>query len=392
MKKIKFLFAITLMLFTISINMTVYAYTVPENSTHVVEVLLKANVPVDYKEKFEIAIYNEVTGETILTEYMQRNNYSSKVLLPNKCTYHFMMMFKNEDYKSDIVESIKLDDETSIEVNFNITAREIPNNSPNVDTGVIIGLENGTHDEEIKYSENDESTGLKSPDVIYDEFVEKTSFLKNPENYNQTFKLVYTTNMEKELYLKYTNLGSEEKWNTMSDYEKFVYNETSLSPYLEIVISNETYKNTDEFIRKAYDMETAKFYDSMIPNRGEEVREALENVWRWQYDYFQITGSVYNFYEAKYEYEIVNAPTIQVQQMLEETETQEIVIVETEEELPEELETSTEVHEEVEKENGLWKLFKENASKNIVTLCLALILFIAFVIVKIKEKKDMENN
>ena len=43
-------------------------WTIPKTSTHAVEVLLKANVPTDYTEKFEIAIYNEVTEETIFSE------------------------------------------------------------------------------------------------------------------------------------------------------------------------------------------------------------------------------------------------------------------------------------------------------------------------------------
>ena len=184
MKRIlKQLFIISCLIISYSTQtLNVYAYTIPRTSTHAVEVLLKANVPTDYTEKFEIAIYNEVTEETILTEYMPENNYSSEVLLPNKCTYHFMMMFKNEDYKSDIVESIKLNDETSIEITFNITAREIPNKSTKTDTGAIIGLENHTHSEEVEYSEIDENTELQSPKVIYDEFIKKTSFLNDSAN------------------------------------------------------------------------------------------------------------------------------------------------------------------------------------------------------------------
>ena len=58
----------------------------------------------------------------------------------------------------------------------------------------------------------------------------------------------------------------------MSDYEKFLYNEISQSPYLEIIVSNDTYKNVDEFIKEAYDIESANFYDSMIPNRGTEEK------------------------------------------------------------------------------------------------------------------------
>ena len=401
MKKIlKQLFIISCLIISYSSQtLNVYAYTIPKTSTHAVEVLLKANVPTDYTEKFEIAIYNEVTEETILTEYMQENNYCSEVLLPNKCTYHFMMMFKNEDYKSDIVESVRLDEETSIEINFNITSRDIPNNSPNADTGVIIGLENHTHGEEVNNSEIDEITGLKTPNAIYNEFIEKTSFLNDPANYNQYFNLTYTTDMEKELYLKYTDSGSEDKWNAMSDYEKFVYKEITLSPYLEIIISNDTYKNVDEFIKEAYDIESANFYDSMIPNRGKEVREALEEVWRWQYNYYQKNGTVYDFYNDKPWSDIMNTPTLQVQQMLEETvtpEEQELTDLQeevmnnlTEEEQQEIMSAFAEEPEEMDEleSNNGYDYLKDNFVIIILAAVIIILLFYIFI-----NKKVSKNN
>ena len=114
-----------------------YAYTIPDTSTGPVDVSMKADVPDGYTEKFEIAIYNEITGETIVKEFTTNNNYTNIVQLPNKCTYHFMMMFENEDYTSDIPESIELKEETTFTVSFLVTAREIPNNSPQADNGAI---------------------------------------------------------------------------------------------------------------------------------------------------------------------------------------------------------------------------------------------------------------
>lgn len=135
----------------------------------------------------------------------------------------------------------------------------------------------------------DPETGLPSAESVIAAFEEKVSFIQDDPAFS-SFLSTYSGAMFKKYYLQADTAHTEEQWESMKEIERFCYNITYYSPY--IAMMNYEFSSADEMIDE---LVAEKNILSQIEN-GDIVYDAIVEVWKWHYDYWQHTGTFCNFY------------------------------------------------------------------------------------------------
>lgn len=237
----------------------------------------------------------------------------------------------------------------------------------------------------------DESLGLETPEYIYNTFIDKTSFIEDTSYNVGMFYAVFCGEMAKKDFLNNGNLSprTEEVWNNMSHYEKFIYKMICLEPYLEIVKKDKTYPDTTSFVTQAFDTYGASYLDTFFPEKGQVVRDALEEVWIWEYKYYGTTGMFYDFYEFKYG--TTDNATVAAQKQLDEAQQKdEQELAEAQQEIMNNLtvEERRELESEFSEEKGMSEGLKANIGT--IILIIAIIILLAYIFTNKKANKGIK--
>ncbi len=137
---------------------------------------------------------------------------------------------------------------------------------------------------------SDDIPGIESGQEVFQEFLENAEYVQETECFKITYSKLNESDKWKKQFLEFEgDDNTEEEWNSMSSFDIFVYFETFRRPYVRM--KNDTYSSEDEFVEEATIIRIFRGEEN-----GEAFADALEKVIRWQYRYFEQTGTIYNFF------------------------------------------------------------------------------------------------
>lgn len=230
-----------------------------------------------------------------------------------------------------------------------------------------------------------EITGDESKEEILNYFIEKTSFMEEDSfierrPYSRNIMLSYISDSFKESFINDKPDNTEEKWDSMSDYEKYIYGKFYMFPKGMIDSANfKTPTNEEEFFELTRVNEELDY--ALTGYCGEEegmiLADAQRDVMRWQWKYYEKNGYITNILSNEQEEFFI---TTEVGLDEDKTEKNEKT---TQDEKFTNGEDDTEENEEINPYKNLLNTMK----KYWFTLALALIVGIALAIITIKNKK-----
>lgn len=249
-------------------------------------VTIKANVPDGFTEEIAITLEQETSQVRFSYPLTAENDYIGSLSLARGGTYLASVTFQSSGkYNVDLAEKYEIAG-TDVELIFNVTPITYSiesdettddSNETNVETEV-------NHGEEI-----DEITGLPTGESVLKNFKEKVSFIENDTNFDSFLRL-YSGGMFKNYYLEADYINTEEKWDNMNETERFIYHTIYISPHSSMM--NYEFANKNEFVDE---LVAEKQLLGKI-EKGDIVYDAIVDVWEWHYDYWETTGTFYNFF------------------------------------------------------------------------------------------------
>lgn len=322
-------------------------------------VIIKANVPDGFDEDIKVTLEYEETQVRASVTLTTENGYTKNLTVLSGNIFLANANFESIDkYDTDLEEKYSIEG-GEVELIFNVIPAE-----------TIEDIEENTeiessHGEEM---EIDPLTGLPTPESVIKNFEKKVSFIEDDSNFD-SFLALYSGPMFKGYYLEYDSMNTEEQWNNMKEIDRFIYYISYIKPFSKM--TNYQFTNANEFIEEL----TAEKQRLCQVENGYIVYDAIVDVWEWQYDYWQHTGSIFNFFNY---YDGLNAgtPTESESEAVKLTEKEEM------EEVKEEI--TKELNEETEKEdNPAVQWIKENW----LTGTILILAGVSFLVVHLISKK-----
>ena len=306
-------------------------------------VTIKANVPDDFTENIAFVLEQETTQVRFSFALTAENGYTGSISVVGNNTYLASATFSNnEKYNIDLAEKYDIEGE-EVELTFNvspITYSVENDNAVNNNDNKKINIETeAPHGEEI-----DPDTGLPTAEYVIKNYEDKVSFMQDDKKFF-SFLTTYSGAMFEKYYLEADPMNTEEQWESMKEIDRFNYYITYYMPYTKMM--NYEFSSANKLIEELI---AQKNILSQIEN-GDIVYDAIVEVWKWHYSYWQCTGTIYNFYNY---YDGTNAGTPTVSETVKLTDKDKEEMAEIESEINEELEIET------EKDNAVVTWLKEN--------------------------------
>ncbi len=378
MKKMMNALSILLMMFAFGFSsITACAGEISQSEvTTYTEVKISATVPEGFNEDIIITLEESVTlvrGGVVLSA---ENGYASSTRVIGGNIYNTYVRYGNNgDWKCDIAKQYEVPNGVSVEFSITVTdgslANKVLTEEQPEQSQPVSGNAETPHSKDI-----DPLTNLLKGEVAVQNFIDKTSFIQNDESYQGwDFLGLYSGDGLKKDYLDSHSNNTEEQWNAMTEYEKFVWRKVYLSPNLYMFKA----KDLNDFMEDVLATEISLFKNNEYTDE-DTVYDALVELYEWHYSYFLVTGTVYDYYNG-------------AEYVLDE-EVQEVVILE-EVKQPEEIKQLEELKEEVmaeltEEEKEELRIATSTKTSpilpiTIVVLCI-IIAVIAFLFIR-KQKK-----
>lgn len=271
------LFAIVVVLFW-NTGYVVNAAEPSQEIKHFTDVYITAIVPEGYENDVIVYFKNEDNEESIL---LRADEGYTKKRMMYEGTYQTWAERKNStDFACEIQETCVV---SGTEMDFTFTVLSTHQKVSESEAQAI--LENNAEQMSA------DVPGLKSGQEVFQEFLAKTDYIKENEEFIRYKSTLNESETHKERFLE--NIGgstnTEEDWNAMSDYDVLVYMDTFYNLYNCLMY--EEINNEDEFVEEANSVEFFRKIEG-----GEGYADALEELVRWQWQYYEQTGTLYNFY------------------------------------------------------------------------------------------------
>lgn len=144
--------------------------------------------------------------------------------------------------------------------------------------------------------ETDYLTGLRKGEDVVQDFIDSISFIKDDIDYYQkkNFFIFVSDNSAwgVEWFLESNSSHTEDEWLKMSLFDRFVWFLAYHEPSYEL-------QQSDSY--EEYMEDTTSWIFVQLKNidseKAEIIKEALLELYQWHYDYYIVTGSVYNYYD-----------------------------------------------------------------------------------------------
>ena len=333
-----------------------------EDAIVTAEVTIRAAVPEGFTDKLPFVLENTETHIRYAYSLEPGNGYEGTVNVLSGCTYTPIVTLPGDNYKTDLADSYVINEE-NVELNFGVSF--ITYDATPEGEGVVAD----THGEEV-------TKNMDAQEVL-ETYLEKVAFMRENEEYDTLFMLSSCFTY-KECFLKSDPMNTEEQWEEMDGWERYNYYVTYAFPRLcllnhEYVSENASLKDLHPNQQLLLDCEG-----------GDTAYNAIMEVWKWLYRYWNENGIAYNFYNY---YDGINAgtPTVAEKAKVEELENMN---KEDQEELEE---AWKEIEEEIgieKKENVVLKAIKDH----LLTIIIFIFVGIAVVIaVAYNRKKNVSD-
>ena len=368
-------------------TMPVYAMEESEEDEWIVqaytEVIVSATVPEGFNEDIFITLEESVTlirGGVYLSE---ENGYTGSTMILGGCIYNTYVRYANNgNWTCDIAKQYEVPNGGTVSFSINVTDGNLANNllTEEQPEASAPGNAEVPHGEDI-----DPLTNLVKGEVAIQNFIDKVSFIQNDDYYQKYFLLMFGSASNRELYLENNTLNTEEKWNSMTDLERFIWAKCFYEPEFYL------YKNAgkvgngysvDDFLDDVLCVEKSIFNTREFTNE-EVVYEALVEMCEWHYSYFLVTGTVYDYYYgAEYVLDTEKQEVVKLEEVKHPDEGKQLE--ELQEEVMAELteEEKEDLGVEEKESNKIIRLLKNN----IFTILLLIAVGVALVVLKRKNR------
>lgn len=349
-------------------------------------VTIKANVPEGFTENIGFVLEQETTQVRFSYALTAENGYTGSLSLPRGGTYLASATFQSSgQHNIDLAEKYDIAG-TDVELVFNVTpitysveSDETTDNSDEVSVETETEVNRG---EEI-----DETTGLPTGESIFKKFEETVAFMENDSNFDSILS-IYSNDKFKKYYLESNPSNTEEKWDNMNRTEQFTYYITYYYPHL--CMMNDEFAYADEFIDE---LVAQKQLLEKIEN-GNIVYDAIVEVWEWLYDYWEVTGTFYNFFNA-YDGTENGTGTSSEPVTLTDSDTVETITDTTEEpetaveeKATEQPQTEDEFAKDVKEDNSIGAWVNNNKLTLIILIASGIAVLVVYLLAKKKKAED----
>ncbi len=256
----------------------VFAAEPSQEIEHFTDVYITAIVPEGYDKDVIVYFKNEDNEESIL---LRADEGYTKKRMMLEGTYQTWAERKNStDFACEIQETCVV---SGTEMDFTFTVLSTPQEVSESEAHNIL--------ESNAEPMSADVPGLDSGKEVFQEFLDSTDYIKENKEFLRYKSTLNESEVHKERFLE--NVGgstnTEEKWNTMSDYDVMVYMDTFYSPF--ICLMNKEVNTEEEFVEEANNIHFFRKIEG-----GDGYADALEKVIRWQWQYYEQTGTLYNFF------------------------------------------------------------------------------------------------
>ena len=212
------------------------------------------------------------------------------------CIYNTYVRYANNgNWTCDIAKQYEVPNGGTVSFSINVTDGSLANNllTEEQPEASAPGSAEVPHGEDI-----DPLTNLVKGEVAVQNFIDKISFIQNDDYYQEYFLLMFSSASGKKRYLESNSLNTEEKWNSMTELERFIWAKCFYEPNLYL------YKNAgkvgngysaDDFLDDVLCVEKGIFNTREFANE-DVVYDAMVEMCEWHYSYFLVTGTVYDYY------------------------------------------------------------------------------------------------
>lgn len=168
-------------------------------------------------------------------------------------------------------------------------------------TTVVCSVIAAYADEEV----TDKDTGLLTPDYIYNQYISETKdIVENDEAFKTWMKTSFDIPAFKDDYLKFSDNNTEEKWDKLSDFDKM--NFKILSSEVKSDLMNRNFKDMDDFVKQY------NYYENWATNSCKDDENvaayfvSLRKVLEWEYSYFEKNNTVYDLFNNSQSEEVTS--------------------------------------------------------------------------------------
>lgn len=406
MKKLFMLGIATIIIFLSVLGITDQALADEEK----IKVVFEMTTPEEFKEEIRVKTRNLETNKKYSFSIASGADYSSFLKIPPG-DYSLEVEFKEGSlYTSNAQETYSFRSDGQV-VTFDIFLQEGVQIPEQIVDNVGVPQDSNVPVEEI-YVE------VKHPLYVYNEFLEKISYIEDDEYMNGPKGLFNKSSSSKDLFLQDHQSHTEEIFDNMTGYEVYLWEMSIFWPKIglrESPYSLEKYLETNRLA-----LMKKKFVDKVNP--GYEGKEAayyaIEEVWRWYFDYYQKTGEVFIFEDQewfsidniafmqepslwtdsdvmKVKLNVTEEMTLEDAQMLEQS-MEDTTLVVTEEASAETIESDVDEEQDIideasnnpdEEKKTIFGLLRDWFAKNIFTTILIIVLCVVCVILFFRNKK-----
>ena len=216
----------------------------------------------------------------------------------------------------------------------------------------------------------------KEADAVFRKFMDDVGYIASDEMWESALLIQYDlfSSRYAEWYEEYVDGGTKDEFLEMSLFDRFVWAETYLRFAWAVNTGDvSTYFGSEENFKSHITSNVTNMMENA--DDYETVENAYLTLAQWQYEYVQETGVPFNFINNRsYLEEVGEAPETESEISSDEQELEEAA--------NELLEDSDE-----ETKNSVWDDTLNMLSKNLLTICIAIILCVAVAIVVWKKKK-----
>ena len=248
---------------------------------------IKASVPDEMDGDLTITLKSTTDNIILPITLIKETDYSQNISLLSGATYMTTVSVNaTGNWSTDVESSYDIPNEDEFTINISVKSPE---------TEVLKKQEELSSSE----SENNDFTSEVSTQEENKEFqklIAEISFMCNVNDYNRTFQIA---GYSEEGFLEANQNNTKERWNNMTDFEKYVYWSTYLIPvsYLSLNSSKVGSKHYDleaflDDVKKGCLMNTAKSCE--YPG-CDKLNDAFDQYYEYLYDCFVKTRNVYDF-------------------------------------------------------------------------------------------------
>ena len=337
-------------------------------------ITIQANTPPDFEQEIGVDLVSE-TGITFTAFLNKDNEYTTDLTVPSYRTFTTKVSFPSgEKYATNIAKKYKIKNEIAVEIVFDVfpyaSNSKVEDNTYQVKNSNKITESNHSEETnvEVQTQTNDtqnKNNKLAKPEEVIKQFEERVAFMENNPNFKEFLDRYASFEA---YYLQASPDNTKEKWQQMSDLEKYTYYITVIKP-TTIIMGNE-YADFE-------DVEAELWAHKKILEEiedGDKVYDAVIDVWKWQHAYWIENMYTYDFFEEE---KNKNNSSESEDDTVELTEKDQKEIDEANKELEKELK------KDVKEENIVVTILKENW----ITFTLLAVVGIGFLVIHFINKK-----